>query len=389
MSMLIHGAALLDARGTNSDGWIIAEGGLIAATGIGESWRDHELASTLDIVIDANASWVVPGFIDLHVHGGGGHSFDRGRGDIEAGLAVHRRHGTTRSLVSLVSDSVQELVWSLIEIADLTSYDPLVLGSHLEGPFLARSRSGAHDPASLCDPDADAVELLLTSAAGTLGQITLAPELPGALAAIDRFVDAGVCVALGHTEASYEQARAAFDAGAGILTHAFNAMPGISHRAPGPVIAAADTAGVCLEIINDGEHVAAPVVSALMALAPQRVAFVSDAMAAAASADGDYNVGGLQVNVVHGVARLADSDTLAGSTLTLDAALRRAIANGIAPEAAIAALTMAPATALGLQEQFGVLAGGYAADFVILDQDWNIERVFAAGAEIPPPPNRD
>lgn len=380
--MLIHGGALLDARGTNSDGWVITDGDQIAAIGIGESWRTHELAGRLDTVIDAGDGWVVPGFIDLHVHGGGGSSFDRGRAEIEAGLALHRRHGTTRSLVSLVSDSVPELVWSLIEIADLTSYDPLVLGSHLEGPFLAATRSGAHDPNTLRTPDADSVELLLTAAAGTLGQITLAPELPGALTAIDRFVDAGVTVAVGHTEATYEQAQAAFEAGAGILTHAFNAMPGINHRAPGPVLAAVDAAHVFLEVIYDCEHVAPSLIGALLAMAPQRIAFVSDAMAATGSGDGEYVWGDRRVSVADGVARLGGTDTLAGSTLTLDVALRRAIEHGVAPEAAVGALTLAPASALGMQNQLGILAPGYAADLLILDREYRVRRVIAAGTEI-------
>jgi N-acetylglucosamine-6-phosphate deacetylase len=373
----------MDARGSNSDGWIILDGDRIDSTGIGESWRSHALGDRLDRVLDVGGSWVVPGFIDLHVHGGGGHAFDTGRAEIEAGLAVHRRHGTTRSLVSLVSDSIQELVWSLIEVADLTSYDPLVLGSHLEGPFLAAGRRGAHDPDALRDPDAESVELLLSSSAGTLGQITLAPELPGALAAIDRFVEAGVAVAVGHTEATYEQSRQAFDAGATILTHAFNAMPGIDHRAPGPVLAAADSAGVCLEVIFDEVHVAAPVIGSLLAMAPQRVAFVSDAMAAAGDGDGEYDLGGLPVSVANGVARLKGSDTLAGSTLTLDVALRRAIEHGVAPDVAIGALTLTPATALGYQDRFGLLSPGFAADIVVLDPDWQVQRVFAAGVELP------
>lgn len=383
MPTLIHRANVLDARGSNSDGWIILDGDRIDSTGIGETWRSHALADRLDRVLDVAGNWVAPGFIDLHVHGGGGHAFDGGRAEIEAGLAVHRRHGTTRSLVSLVSDSLQELVWSLIEIADLTSYDPLVLGSHLEGPFLAAGRRGAHDPDALRDPDVESVELLLSSSAGTLGQITLAPELPGALAAIDRFVDAGVAVAVGHTEATYEQSRQAFDAGATILTHAFNAMPGIDHRAPGPVLAAADSAGVCLEVIFDGVHVAPPVIGSLLAMAPQRVAFVSDAMAAAGGGDGEYDLGGLQVSVANGVARLKGSDILAGSTLTLDVALRRAIEHGVAPDVAIGALTLTPATALGYQDRLGLLSPGFAADLVVLDPNWQVQRVFAAGAELP------
>lgn len=387
MPLLVHRASLVDVRGTDSDGWVLVDGEVIIATGVGETWRSHPLLSegaATDVErIDVDGAWLAPGFIDLHLHGGGGHAFDDGLAAIEAGLVSHRRHGTTRAVVSLVSAPVSRLTWLLIEVSDLAAVDPLVLGSHLEGPFLAPTRRGAHDLAVLTDPGSDGVEQLLAAAAGTLRQITIAPELPGALAAIDRFVEAGVVVAIGHTEADYRQSTAAFASGATVLTHAYNAMPGIGHRSPGPVLAAIDTADVVLELINDGEHVAAPVVALTLGAAPGRVAFVSDAMAAAAADDGDYLLGSQQVTVRDGVALLTGTDTLAGSTLSLDAAVRRAISDGVAPDVAIGAVTSAPARALGLRDRFGELSAGYAADLVVLDAGWQVQRVFAAGAEIP------
>ena len=187
---------------------------------------------------------------------------------------------------------------------------------------------------------------------------------------------------MGHTEADYAQTRAAFDAGASLLTHAFNAMPGIGHRAPGPVVAAFDDESVCLELINDGQHVDPRVVALTFAQAPGRVAMVSDAMAAAGLGDGIYRLGASEVTVKGGVARIATTGSLAGSTATLDESLRRAVAAGIAPVDAVAAVTAVPAGVLGLGDQYGRLSPGYAADLVVLDAQWQVTRVFAAGLEI-------
>jgi N-acetylglucosamine-6-phosphate deacetylase len=384
MTLLVHRARLLDCNGASDDSWLLTAHGTITAVGLGDSWRSA-LPSDADAygsveVIDAAGGWVVPGFIDLHVHGGGGASFDDGPDAIALALATHRAHGTTRSLISLVSSQIGILAARLADIAELTRSDAGVLGAHLEGPYLAAARRGAHDASALRRIDPSEIELLLDAAGGTLRQLTLAPELPGALPAISRLVDAGVAVAVGHTEADYAQARAAFDDGASILTHAFNAMPGIHHRAPGPVMAAVDSDAVTLEVINDGHHLAAPVVRLAFGAARGRVALVSDAMAAAGAPDGDYALGSRDVTVRMGVATLSGTDTLAGSTLTLDRALRRALAIGIAPEEAIAALTSTPAHALGLGDRLGQLRPGFAADLVLLDESWTVQRVVAGGA---------
>jgi N-acetylglucosamine-6-phosphate deacetylase len=199
--------------------------------------------------------------------------------------------------------------------------------------------------------------------------------------AVRAFSASGVAVAVGHTGADYDQALAAFDAGAGILTHAFNAMPGLHHRAPGPVAAAARTPGVTLEIVNDGVHVHPEVVRMAFASAPGRMALVTDAMAAAGSADGDYILGSLSVEVRDGVARLAGGGSIAGSTLTLDDALRRAVREvGIPVAEAVTALTATPAAAIGRGGDLGRLRPGYAADAVLLDADFAVRQVWCAGA---------
>ncbi len=377
MSTLFRNARKLDADGEVTDFWMLVEGDTIAATGTGP---EHP---TADDTVDVAGGWLTPGFIDLHGHGGGGHAYDDGTEEILAAIAVHRAHGTTRSVLSLVANPVDALERSLDAIADLAERDPLVLGSHLEGPYLAQARRGAHSPHFIHDPDLGEARGLLDAARGTLRQLTIAPELPGALETIDLLVGAGVTVAVGHTEATLEQARAAFDHGARLLTHAFNAMPGIHHRAPGPVVAAFDDERVVLELILDGEHVRSEVATMAFRAAPGRVALVTDAMAAAGAHDGDYRLGSLNVTVKDGLAMLSGTTTIAGSTLTADVALRCAIERaGIPPLDAVAALTATPAGVLGLDGALGRLRPGFAADAVLLNETWHVREVWAAGARL-------
>lgn len=376
MSTLFSGARKLDATGQVDDFWMLVEGDTIVSTG-------HGSAPVADVTVDVGGNWLVPGFIDLHNHGGGGHAFDDGPDEIVAALHTHRAHGTTRSLVSLVANPIANLRASLGAIADLTADDPLILGSHLEGPFLAPDRRGAHNLDHLREPEPSVIEEFIGAARGTLRLITIAPELPGAFEAMDVLVEAGVAVAIGHTESSFELASEAFDRGARMLTHAFNAMPGIHHRAPGPVVAAFDDERVILELILDGEHVHPDVAALVFASAPGRVALVTDAMAAAGSVDGDYRLGSLNVTVREGLAVLSGTNTIAGSTLTQDVALRCAVAkSGVEPQLAIAALTSTPARALGLDHRYGMLAPGFAADAVILDHGLHVTDVWANGSRV-------
>lgn len=373
---LLQGAELLDASGRRP-GWVLLDGDRIAAVGGGA-----DAPPGADATLDLPGRTLTPGFIDLHGHGGGGAGFDDGEQSIAAALAVHRAHGTTRSVISLVANPVESLVESLRLVARLAADDPTIVGAHLEGPFLGPARRGAHAAEQLLAPDEDVVEILLSAAAGSLVQVTIAPELPGALDAIRRLAGAGVVVAVGHTDADEGTTHAAFDAGATMLTHAFNAMPGIHHRAPGPVAAAFDDERVVLELILDGVHVNSSVARIAFRSAPHRVALVTDAMAAAGSADGFYRLGSLNVTVKDGIAVLNGTSTIAGSTLTQDVALRTALAAGIDESAAIEALTATPARALGRQGEWGMLAAGFAADLVVLDADLRVERVWAAGREI-------
>lgn len=372
---LVRSARVVDAAGATADGWVLLDGAVIRAVGSGPE------APTADEVVDLGDAVLVPGFVDLHGHGGGGAAYEDE--SFAAALAVHRAHGTTRSVLSLVANPLPSLVASLAHVRSVMADDPLVLGVHLEGPFLSPRNKGAHNPDFLIDPTPAAVDTLLEAGSGVVRQVTIAPELPGAIRAIERFVAAGVVVAVGHTVCSYDQASAAFDAGATLLTHACNAMPGIHHRAPGPIPAAVADDRVTLELILDGVHVHPSVASLLLSSAPDRVALITDAMGAAGAADGSYTLGSLGVTVADGVALVAGTDTIAGSTLTQDQALRNAVelAGRALPEA-VGALTSVPARALGLGDRLGRIAPGYAADLVALTPSLEVTQVWGAGRAI-------
>jgi N-acetylglucosamine-6-phosphate deacetylase len=371
---LVHSAVIdrgIGAGGVHP-GWALFEGSSIAAVGAG-------VAPDADVAIDAGGGRLVPGFVDIHVHGGGGAAFDDGVAAIATARSTHRAHGTTRSVVSLVAAPLDDLAERLGAIADLAADDPTILGAHLEGPFLDDAHRGAHAGELLRAPDAAAVDRLLDAARGTLRQVTLAPELPGASAAIDRLVAAGVRVAIGHTSCDADTMRRAVDAGASILTHAFNGMPGIHHRALGPIPVALRDERVMLEVVADGIHVDPEIVGLLFQAAGDRVALVTDAMAAAGAGPGRYGLGGLEVDVRDGVARLVTTGGIAGSTLTQDAAIRIAVSAGVAVAEAVRSATSIPARAIG-RPDLGRLAIGAPADAVLLDAELRIRSVWVGGA---------
>jgi N-acetylglucosamine-6-phosphate deacetylase len=375
VSTLVRGARLIDDGAVHEDAWVLVHDGRVTARGTGAP------DVTADDVVDAREvagqdAVLSPGFVDLHGHGGGGHAYDDGAEAIRAARVVHRAHGTTSAVVSLVSAPVDALLARLAAVRDVAAADDDVLGAHLEGPFLDPAHRGAHDPAVLRSP----VDVAALLAAGGVRQITLAPELPGALEAIPAVVAAGAVAAIGHTGADAALSRRAFDAGARLLTHAFNAMPGLHHRAPGPVGAAASDPRVVLELIADGVHVAPEVVRIAFAVAPGRIALVTDAMAAAGADDGAYALGGLQVDVTAGVARLSDG-TIAGSTLTQDRAVRTAVAAGVDPVEALRAVTATPARVVGAADR-GHLAPSARGDLVLLDARLHVRAVWAAGIRV-------
>lgn len=371
--LLLTGARVVDARRDLPHAWVRVSGGQIAEVGTGPAPYAAEH-------LDLGGAILTPGLIDLHVHGGGGHAFDDGADAITAGVAAHRRHGTTATLVSLVSSPLGVLRRQLSSVEVARRSDPGILGVHLEGPCLSPARRGAHDPSTLAVPDAHFLELVRDAEPGLIRQITLAPELPGALDAITELVARGIRVAIGHTEADYGLTREAINRGATLLTHALNAMPAMGHRHPGPVPAALEDEHVTLELILDGVHVHPSVARLLLTAAPQRVALITDAMAAAAHADGAYRLGELDVQVTDGRALLDDGVTIAGSTLTLDRAVRTAVVDlGLSASDAVGAATAVPAATLGDSSR-GLLEPGMRADLVAWGADWRVQRVWLSAS---------
>lgn len=383
----IRGARLVDARGVREHAWVVMRGGTIDAVGTTDEGFDAAVGDVEDVV-DAAGRTLTPGYVDIHAHGGWGASFDDGPEGIATARACHMVHGTTRQVLSLITNPLDVTERNLRTVRAQMDLRPDILGAHLEGPFLALARKGAHDPNCLIDPVPDVVERLLAAADGALRQITIAPELPYGMEAIRTFAAAGVAPAIGHCDASYKTACEAIDAGATIMTHMFNAMNGIHHREPGPIPAVTADPRVTPELINDGFHVQDPVVRMAWGFAPHRLAFVTDAMAATDCPDGHYLLGALDVNVVDGHARLVSNGAIAGSTLLLEGAVARAVLElGFAADEAVEAATLTPARTLGLDRPnaitgapLGLVAPGYAGDVLLTNPEtWKVERVWCAG----------
>lgn len=331
--------------------WALHDGRRILASGTGDTPADSDSVPAGAVVDDAQGRTLAPGFVDVHCHGGAGAAFEDAGGE-EAVLGAHGEHGTAALVASLVANPSTELAASVTRLSAAVgraeANGARLAGIHLEGPCLSPVFKGAHSERFLVPPSVRLFEPLLEAAGGAIRQVTLAPELDDGLAATRFLVEHGVAVAVGHTNADYETVRAAFDAGASILTHTFNAMRGLHHRDPGPVAAALDSEDVWLELIADGVHVHPPLIRMLFDLAPERVLLVTDAMAATGCPDGGYRLGELDVDVVDGVARLRGAASIAGSTLTMDRAVTFAVECGVPAETAIRAATVSPARALGL-----------------------------------------
>jgi len=370
--VLIADARVVTGEEVLGRGWLETSGSDIVALGAGQPPRqpDHS----------AGGSWLVPGFVDMHTHGGGGASVvGADPHAVRTFVEAHRRHGATSVVASLVTDFYDALESDVRTLAGLTA-DGLLAGIHLEGPWISSVRKGAHNPDALREPTPEAVAGMLEAGAGAVRMVTIAPELPRGIEAISAVVSSGAVAAVGHTDASYEVTRAAIDAGATVATHLFNAMAPITHRQPGPIVALLGDERVTVELVCDGVHLhPATVRLAYVAAGGDRVALVTDAMAAAAGPDGDYRLGELGVRVEHGVARLVDGGALAGSTLTMDRALRFAVTRaGFSVLDAVRASSVNPARILGLAAA-GRLAVGCRADLVLLTEAFDLRGVMAAG----------
>ncbi|MGW0213786.1 N-acetylglucosamine-6-phosphate deacetylase [Micromonospora chokoriensis] len=344
-------------------------------------WDGDRITAVAEYPTVRDGHWILPGFVDMHTHGGGGHTFTTGDAEeARAAADFHLAHGTTSLLASLVSAPF-ELMRSATEAFTPLVEEGVLAGVHFEGPYLSATRCGAQNPEYLRDPSTDELTELIKLGRGAVRMVTLAPERDGALEAIRLLASQRVVAAVGHTDATYEQTQAAVAAGASVGTHLFNGMRQVHHREPGPVVALLDAPTVICELVADGVHLHDGMLTYVAATAgPDRAALITDAMAAAGMADGEYELGGQAVTVTDGVARLARDGAIAGSTLTMDAALRHAVNAGIPIADAARMVATTPARAIGLGDRVGALQVGLRADLVVLDDDLNVVRVLRGGS---------
>ncbi|WP_405645515.1 N-acetylglucosamine-6-phosphate deacetylase [Streptomyces sp. NBC_00019] len=368
--LVLSGATVVLPTGTVKDGRVTIDGTRIAGS-----------APDNAQVIDVTGYTLVPGFVDIHNHGGGGASFTSGTtDDVLHGIHTHRLHGTTTLVASTVTGDMDFLAQRAGLLSELAEQGDIA-GIHFEGPFISPCRKGAHSEELLRDPDPAEVRKLIDAARGKAKMVTLATELPGGIDSVRLLAEHGVIAAIGHTDATYEQTVEAIDAGATVATHLFNAMPTLGHRTPGPIAALLEDERITVELINDGTHLhPAALQLAFHHAGADRVAFITDAMDAAGFGDGLYSLGPLAVEVKEGVARLVEGGSIAGSTLTLDRAFQRAVTVDRLPvENAVAALSANPARLLGMYDTIGSLEPGKYADLVLLDHQFALKGVMRRG----------
>ena len=368
--LTLTGARVVTSDGTH-DGWVRIENGRVTELGTGDPGpgERHDLGGRL----------VAPGLVDTHIHGGAGHAFPEA--DPEGAreiVAFNRRSGVTSVVGGLVAASPGETLRQVSALAESCEEGTLA-GIYLEGPFIAKSRCGAHDPDLLRDPDTAELDAWVEAGRGHVRMITVAPELPGALELIRAAVSSGVVAAVGHTEATYEQTLAAIDAGATVATHVYNAMRPLGHRDPGPIAAVLGDERVTVELILDNVHVH-PGAARLVfdAAGPERVSLVTDAMSATGLGDGEYTLGDLRVRVQGGEARLVENGAIASSTIVLPQAVRNTVALGVPVEDAVRSASSVPAAALGLDDVGRVETGGHA-DLLVLNEDLSVADVMYRG----------
>jgi N-acetylglucosamine-6-phosphate deacetylase len=321
----------------------------------------------------------IPGLVDLQVNGFAGVDFlaadvEGYRTAGEGLLAV----GVTAYQPTFITSPEQTLLAALGELGRVPGDGPRIIGAHVEGPFLSPARTGAHPPAWRRDPDLALLRRILD--AGVVTQVTLAPELDGALALVDELVRCGVLVSCGHSDATADEAHAAFDAGARTVTHLFNAMRPLRPRDPGIVGAALARDDVVVQIIGDLHHLAPEIVVAVRGAARGRLALVSDAVAAAGMGDGPFQLGDVAVIAEDGAVRRVEDGTLAGSAAPLIAGVRNLVALGVPLAEAVHAASTVPAALVG-RGDLGLLAAGRSADIVVIDDRLEVQRVLVAGRE--------
>lgn len=365
------------------DGLVVVRGEKIAYAGAADQYG-QALPQQLIVVAEG---WICPGFVDIHMHGIGGYdTMDGTPESLQAISAALARHGVTSFLATTMTASYDELESALKNIVAMSGKrlpGAQVAGIHLEGPWINPRYKGAQKEENIAVPYLQDVRRLYELAEGLLKVVTIAPEQPGALEAVAWLKERGVVVSCGHTGSSFEQATQAVHAGISHFTHCFNAMTGLHHREPGVVGAAMYYEQLSTELIADGIHVHPAVMRILYRVkTAERLALVSDSMRAAALGEGRYELGGQQVSVQNGEARLTDG-TLAGSVLTLNQAVGNMVRlSGVSLVDAVRMASQTPAEILGLGRQKGRLAAGWDADLTVLDPQFAVSRTYVAGKEV-------
>lgn len=368
------------------NGWIFADGRFVRGGFSVENGRfAHVLEDVPGPAKDLDGALVIPGLVDIHVHGCAGADFSDGD---YAGLVRMARYLARRGVTSFAPASMT-LPYDALDKAfhaaarlrrEGLADGARLMGIQMEGPFLSREKRGSQNPAYLRLPDWDRFLRLYDAAEGLLRIVDVAPELPGAVE-FTRRASEKCRVSVAHTAAGYDQAAAVFDAGATHLTHLFNAMSGIHHRHPGPIGAASERENVTAELICDGIHVHPSAVRMAFRLFPGRICLISDALRCCGMADGSYSLGGQEILLSGGVARLTGG-AIAGSAADLYQCMRRAVSFGIPREQAVWAATALPARVIGRESETGAIADGRAADFVICGGELEPEAVYLGGKRL-------
>src|SRR5579859_5858779 len=383
---LLHAGKALTPTAEITDAGILIREGVIEEVGPRAGMRLPVGANELS----ATDKTAIPGFIDVHIHGAGGRDVMEGSAEALAGVArTVARHGTTSFVATTVTASPEDTIRGVEGIARYISQQhetdearAEVLGIHFEGPFLSPARRGVHPAEWLKLPSAELLEKFLQAAAGNALILTIAPELLGAIPCIDAARKAGMVVAAGHTDATYEQTRAGIAHGIRHAVHVYNAMRPFSHRDSGVIGAVLTTPEVTAELIADGVHVEETAMKVLLqAKGPERMILVSDGISATGMPDGNYMLGKLEVTVSGGICRNSEGK-LAGSTLTLDRAMRNIVGLGIPLAAAVRMLTLNPATLLGIEFKKGALRTGADADILLLDEGLQLTNVWVRGVAV-------
>jgi N-acetylglucosamine-6-phosphate deacetylase len=404
----IYASRIFTPQEQLADSVILTENGRITAIG----HRDEVKIPSGAIDYVAAGMTVVPGFVDVHIHGAGGHDvMEATPAALDCITSTVARYGTTSILATTVTASVDETCRSLQGIAeyirahekreniepnvepnvvtDAEQRNPAqgapdlaaeILGIHLEGPFISKARRGVHPPDAIARPSVEILEKFRAASDGLIRIITIAPEIPGALDLIRYAVSNGIVASIGHTDANFDQTQAAIQAGARHSVHFYNAMRPFSHRDPGVIGAILTEPDVTAEVIADGIHVAGPAIQVLLGTKGfDTVLLASDATAATGMPDGNFRLGNFEVIVKDGVCRNAEGK-LAGSTLTLDRALRYIVALGVPIADAVRMATILPARRISLAGKKGILAVGADADLVVLTPDLRVVGTMTRGA---------